>query len=59
MKGISIILSKKLGQILKEKAEEMGNLPEDLAIELLGKDLNKQLDPEDLRTLPGIEQEIF
>ena len=48
MENISIVLPKKLGERLKEKAEEIGVLPEELAIELLHKDLNQELDPEDL-----------
>jgi len=44
----SIILPKKLGDKLREKAEEAGYLPDELAVELLHNDLNEKLDPEDL-----------
>lgn len=45
---VTIILPKKLDEKLRKKAEETGYLPEELAIELLHKDLNQELDPEDL-----------
>ena len=44
----SIILPPKLGDKLKEKAEETGYLPEELGVELLRQGLNEELDPEDL-----------
>jgi hypothetical protein len=44
----SIILPKKLDEKLRKKAEETGTLPEELAIEVLCKDLNEELDPEEL-----------
>lgn len=42
--------TRKLGDKLREKAEEAGYLPEELAVELLHKDLNEELDYT-LRTL--------
>ncbi len=44
----SIILPQKLGEKLREKAEERGCLPEELGIELVLKGLNEELAPEDL-----------
>jgi len=43
-----IILPKKLGERLREKAEAEGYLSEELGVELLQKSLNEELDPEDL-----------
>jgi uncharacterized protein (UPF0332 family) len=48
MASTSIMLPRKLGDKLREKAAETGYLPEELAVELLHKDLNEELDPEDL-----------
>ena len=48
MEAESIVLPQKLGKMLREKAEEMGYLPEDLGIEFMLKGLNKNIDPEDL-----------
>jgi hypothetical protein len=42
------MLPRKLGDKLREKAAETGYLPEELAVELLHKDLNEELDPKDL-----------
>jgi len=41
-------LPKKLDEKLRKKAEEMGTLPEELAVEVLCKDLKEKLDPEEL-----------
>ena len=58
MAAASIILPRKLGDKLKEKAAETGYLPDELVAELLRKSLNEELDPEDLvgqyRTLRGL-----
>ncbi|MHC1611398.1 MAG: PaREP1 family protein [Candidatus Methanospirareceae archaeon] len=43
-----IILPKRLGEKLREKAEERGYLPEELGVELVRNSLNEELDPEDL-----------
>ncbi|PXF53110.1 MAG: hypothetical protein C4B56_03400 [Candidatus Methanophagaceae archaeon] len=43
-----IILPKRLGDKLREKAEEIGYLPEELGLELVRNSLNEELDPEDL-----------
>lgn len=43
-----IILPKKLGEKLREKAEKKGLFPEELAIEFMLKDLGEKLDPDDL-----------
>jgi hypothetical protein len=43
-----IILPKRLGEKLREKAEETGYLPEELGVELVRNSLNEELDPEDL-----------
>jgi len=43
-----IILPKRLGDKLREKAEEIGYLPEELGLELVRNSLNEKLDPEDL-----------
>ena len=48
MASTSIMLPRKLGDKLREKAAETGYLPEELAVELLHNDLNEELDPEDL-----------
>ncbi len=48
MASASIILPRKLGEKLKEKAAETGYLPDELGVELLRKSLNEELDPEDL-----------
>lgn len=48
MKAISVILPQKLGLKLREKAKEMGYLPEELSVELLSRSLNEELDPEGL-----------
>jgi len=48
MASASIILPRKLGDKLKEKAAETGYLPDELGVELLRKSLNEELDPEDL-----------
>ena len=45
---VSIILPEKLGEKLREKAEETGTLPEELGIEFVLKGLSEELDPEDL-----------
>lgn len=47
-KPASIILPKKLSQKLKEEAERIGTLPEELGVELMLKGLDEELDPEDL-----------
>lgn len=44
----SIILPRKRGDKLREKAAETGYLPDELGVELLRQGLNEQLDPEDL-----------
>jgi len=44
----SVILPQKLGMKLREKAEEMGYLPDELAVELLRERLNAEFDLEDL-----------
>jgi len=46
--SISIILPEKIWGRLREKAEEAGALPEELAVGLLYRDLNEELDPNDL-----------
>jgi hypothetical protein len=43
-----ISLPKRLGEKLREKAEEKGYLPEESGVELLRNSLNEELDPEDL-----------
>ncbi|KPJ63967.1 MAG: hypothetical protein AMJ45_06645 [Syntrophobacter sp. DG_60] len=48
MEITSIILPQKLGKKLRDKAEEIDSLPEELAIEILFKGLGEELDPEDL-----------
>ena len=48
MEASTISLPQKLGKVLKEKAEETGYLPDELAVELLCERLNGELDPEDL-----------
>jgi len=48
MASASLILPRKLGEKLKEKAKEAGYLPDELGVELLRKSLNEELDPEDL-----------
>jgi len=48
MKITSIILPKKLDEKLREKAEETNYLPEELAVELLRRSLNEDLDREEL-----------
>jgi hypothetical protein len=48
MAAASIILRRKRGDKLKEKAAETGYLPDELGAELLCKCLNEELDPEDL-----------
>ncbi|RZN35447.1 MAG: hypothetical protein EFT35_08535 [Methanophagales archaeon ANME-1-THS] len=48
MVTVSIILPQKFGKKLREKAEEAGYLPEELAFEFLCKSLNEELDPEEL-----------
>jgi len=48
MASASIILPRKLGDRLREKAAETGYLPDELGVELLRKSLNEELDPEDL-----------
>ena len=45
---ISVFLPQKLGKKLRKRAEEMGYLPDELAVELLRERLNEELDPEDL-----------
>ena len=45
---ISVFLSQKLGKKLRKGVEEMGYLPDELAVELLRERLNEELDPEDL-----------
>jgi len=44
----SIILPRRLDAKLREKAEESGYLPEELAVEFVRNSLNQELDPEDL-----------
>ena len=44
----SIIVPRKLGDKLKEKAAEVGYLPDELGVEILRKNLDEELDPEDL-----------
>ena len=44
----SVVLPKKLGMKLREKAEETGYLPNELAVEFVRKSLNEELDPEEL-----------
>jgi len=46
---ISVFLPQKLGKKLRKRAEEMGYLPDELAVELLRERLNEELDPEDLK----------
>ena len=41
-------MPRKLGDKLKEKAAESGYLPDELGVELLRKNLDDELDPEDL-----------
>ncbi|MGQ9602126.1 MAG: PaREP1 family protein [Candidatus Bipolaricaulia bacterium] len=48
MKANSITLPQKLSAKLREKAEELGSLPEELAIEMLFKVLGEELDPAEL-----------
>jgi len=48
MEVTSIILLKRLGEKLRNKAEAAGYLSEELGVELLRKSLNEELDPEDL-----------
>jgi hypothetical protein len=48
MGAASITLPQRLVVKLREKAEEMGYLPEELGVELMRKSLNEELDPEDL-----------
>jgi len=48
MEAISVILPQKLGLKLREKAKEMGYLPEELGVTLLSRSLNEELDPEGL-----------
>jgi len=48
MEAVSIILLRKLSEKLRERASEMGYLPEELAVEFLRKGLNEKLDPEKL-----------
>lgn len=48
MEVASISLPLKLGEKLRNKAEETDSLPDELAIELLFKGLGEELDPEDL-----------
>ena len=45
---ISVFLPQKLGKKLRKRAEEMGYLPNELAVELLRERLNEELNPEDL-----------
>ena len=45
---ISVFLPQKLGKKLRKRAEGMGYLPDELAVELLRERLNEELDPEDL-----------
>ena len=44
----SVILPQKLGLKLREKAEETGYVPDELAVELLRGRLNEELDLKDL-----------
>lgn len=48
MGAVSISLPQKLGDKLRDKAEEMGYLPEELGVELISESLNEELDPEEL-----------
>jgi hypothetical protein len=48
MASESILLPRRLGEKLREKAAETGYLPDELGVELLRKSLNEELDPEDL-----------
>ena len=47
MATASIILPRKLGDKLREKAVETGYLPEELGVEFVRRCLNEELDPED------------
>ena len=44
----SILLPRRLGEKLREKAVETGFLPDELVVEFVRKGLNEELDPEDL-----------
>jgi uncharacterized protein (UPF0332 family) len=44
----SILLPRKLGERLKEKAAETGWLPDELGVEFVRQGLNEELDPKDL-----------
>ncbi len=48
MASVSIILPQKLVVKLRDKAEESDSVPDELAIEILFKELGEELDPEDL-----------
>ena len=48
MASESILLPRKLGEKLREKAAETGWLPDELVVEFDRKGLNEELDPEDL-----------
>jgi hypothetical protein len=44
----SITLPRKLGEKLRERAEERGSLPEELAVEMISKNVGEELDPAEL-----------
>jgi hypothetical protein len=48
MGAVSISLPQKLGEKLRDKAEETDSLPDELAVEILFTGLGEELDPEDL-----------
>lgn len=48
MEVISITLPRKLGLKLKERAEEVDSFPEEIALEIISRDLGEKLDPEEL-----------
>jgi len=48
MASESILLPRRLGEKLREKAAETGWLPDELGVEFVRQGLNEELDPEDL-----------
>ncbi len=48
MATASILLPRKLGEKLKEKAAETGYLLDELGVEFVRRGLNEELDPDDL-----------
>jgi hypothetical protein len=48
MASESILLPRKRGEKLREKAAETGWLPDELGVEFVRQGLNEELDPEDL-----------